>query len=1416
MNTLLRTRTIAQHAAVPYSRAYQTRAFQSRADQIPTRHEYLQHGRLQVRHNHTQTKSESASKKEEVTPEEASPQGWTTRVMSWMGLGGSRRQAQEQEREEAQPREEESHRTSTHPFTEPDTSPSHRHGLDDTTVNADPSMSTTSSSPPTSSSPVPLPEEDDSPTSTPTSTTSTSSSPPPPPTKPSSLVHTRRLTPIYTPSLRPLSAEERRRERERREQAREARQAAKRAKDEAKENARRAKEEALQAMEAGIALDAQVYSTEEARLHAEKQAEWARKREARRRVFESRRAKNDARRERDEVVRMRDEALRVQEMERASASKTAPVASTTGLTTGVTTPTSTTTPTKPPTTRKRKATTPTSPTTTSPATTSPTTTDPPAKRPRGRPRKPPPPPDAPPPPPPGRLRAILSGEPEDRVRVFVKTLNPVHITAADRVDLRPGGRRLLRKPGCRGWNDEGWMVVGGEEEEGVEVRDAEEGVEVGAEESNFAALYEGSSHEDPLAASSTPTTPAYDPTIRGPSLVILHHFEWCKRGIDVTVGPRTRRARVARETMTGGAKQVTKKQPSGPAFPAAEGFFYWYEPPSGSPYGGSGDQAYGGSGDHPYETPSNSGSSYETPSHDDSPYSRPHSLPYSRPHSSPYSRPHSSPYDGPDGPPGIRFRIAPKGVPFEEGVDWVPEAPVSWGGGEVEDGDVHDLVAAQPTRSQPWVMPAWEAVRRYRLFPWLRADGAISPTVDQSARAVLHRDWTIKGLNRRPAQIVNHLLPANLTDADRIRFPGCTAAAVVAGAPYGVADIPLERRRIRAGSTGFLYFDGRVVRFRAAPPGTPFAEGQDVRAGYGRWRLPVPPKLRAAFAERLVREGLPEAKRDRVVESLSGFVQPRKEVGTLDPEKVGEADRLELDGFKYYEVRVKGIKPRAVGVIMRWGAQEGRRAHKGVSLGFPTGTSGFLYLHTETAGGGIHAGLRFRVVPPGEPFSAGHDLERPGGGDIWRLSLRLLAKWHSAAGAALVDAGHIPRDVYAAAQASINAVRLGQGMVLNGDYTEDGQPPLRWRYPSIMRKLRLRNPRMASLRRSGPRRTYPMRRALRLFPPRLPLKQRLERWRVSTLDPAKLTDADRVDVRDARFLRLRVAGTKGTATSTAPDSGGPATTSDEPATSENFIDVRLSTSPHGRFPLNAVGFVYWHDPPDRPPWGGALRFRIAPAGTPFADGVDLMHPTLGIPLEWGVVTLARSVPGAIDALAAAGRIPRGVLVHARAPSNLPRGWARTMTNVRDPVILYLEGLRDVRVLTGDGVAHQLRISSAFRDMRLGKYVYSGWVVARFEHAPEDGRKLRLRIVKLLSAPKLMFADYDGYVPPPREGELVMMNTDTPWEFEYSRQRPFKFPSTLDLFWEEKTCRADYVREVGGEERWMEDWVQGKRGRRKIE
>ncbi|KAL1698854.1 hypothetical protein EV121DRAFT_284511 [Schizophyllum commune] len=547
-------------------------------------------------------------------------------------------------------------------------------------------------------------------------------------------------------------------------------------------------------------------------------------------------------------------------------------------------------------------------------------------------------------------------------------------------------------------------------------------------------------------------------------------------------------------------------------------------------------------------------------------------------------------YEGPDGPPGLRFRLASKGTAFVNGQDWVP-------------GGVDGV---------PWVYPATKAVRHGRLFPWLRADNVLSPAVEASASLALRRSWYKSSLRKAASHIVHHLLPQNLTEADRMCFSGCTAAIAVSGAEYAMPNIELDRRRRRMACHS----------------------------------------KRAAICVLVMGGG--------------GLL-------SLDPTKLKEDDRLDLDGFKYYEA---------------WFCAGVRR-----------------WVVRSAVGGTMSAELRFRLVPPGTSFWDGRDLERAG--RVWRCGLRILCKWQPATMAALADAGHIPRAFYEEARTAVGLSRLHQGFVLEDDYDETGSRPLRWRYPSVIKRLALKDPRAARFRRRGPRVSYQRRVPRYKSPRRLSL---MEHKQVSTLDPSKLTEADRVDARDLRGIVLSV-----------PSGAG---TEDKP------IEVNILAPRTGRFPLDAIGFIYWHDPPNRPPWGGAFRFRVAPPGTAFADGHDLVSPTIGIPYEWGV----------------------------------------------------------------------------------------SWALARFEHNPDDPNRLHLRIQKLLSPPVPRFPDYDGFVPPPREGELVMMNTETPWEYVYDRKRPFEdYATALDLFWTDATCRADYVREAGGEEQWKEEWVQPRRrtrGRKK--
>lgn len=51
----------------------------------------------------------------------------------------------------------------------------------------------------------------------------------------------------------------------------------------------------------------------------------------------------------------------------------------------------------------------------------------------------------------------------------------------------------------------------------------------------------------------------------------------------------------------------------------------------------------------------------------------------------------------------------------------------------------------------------------------------------------------------------------------------------------------------------------------------------------------------------------------------------RGQVSSLDPTKLKEDDRLDLDGFKYYKVRLAGVPTNTPGLVLRWGAQTGRQ-----------------------------------------------------------------------------------------------------------------------------------------------------------------------------------------------------------------------------------------------------------------------------------------------------------------------------------------------------------------------------------------------------------------------------------------------------------------------------------------------------------
>ncbi|KAJ7689787.1 hypothetical protein B0H17DRAFT_1065888 [Mycena rosella] len=281
----------------------------------------------------------------------------------------------------------------------------------------------------------------------------------------------------------------------------------------------------------------------------------------------------------------------------------------------------------------------------------------------------------------------------------------------------------------------------------------------------------------------------------------------------------------------------------------------------------------------------------------------------------------------------------------------------------------------------------------------------------------------------------------------------------------------------------------------------------------------------------------------------------------------------------------------------------------------------------------------------------------------------------------------------------------------------------------------LRNLCWANARKSGP---YIPARYFRLN--RL---EKLESTELHTLHPDRLQESDHVNLSSRLRFLILVAGIP----------------------SEQATYFTYCTNEKGVkaiFPPRSAGFFYYHRPKDLPFTAGAIRFRIAAVSLrTFATGRDLTRLD-GAPWEVPLPTLSKSRPALRelllrDRLVTKAEIEQCMLMfpgrHARAATAL-------LHRFNDPFPVSFDGANYIQTVCG-GEKRRCDVR-VFHEQRVGPpssvYPYSGRALVRFELStlPEHAgsRVAVLRVVKLIDPPKLRIPNYDGYLPPPVEGELV--------------------------------------------------------------
>ncbi|KAJ7138485.1 hypothetical protein C8R43DRAFT_842363, partial [Mycena crocata] len=194
-------------------------------------------------------------------------------------------------------------------------------------------------------------------------------------------------------------------------------------------------------------------------------------------------------------------------------------------------------------------------------------------------------------------------------------------------------------------------------------------------------------------------------------------------------------------------------------------------------------------------------------------------------------------------------------------------------------------------------------------------------------------------------------------------------------------------------------------------------------------------------------------------------------------------------------------------------------------------------------------------------------------------------------------------------------------------------------------------------------------------------------------------------------------------------------------------------------PRRTAGFFYYHRPKDLPFTASAIRFRIAAVNPKtFAKGADLLRPD-GAPWE---VPLSRIIskrsPKLLEQLLR-DRLITDVDLEQSAMV-FPGNRARLLHRFGDLFPISFEGMHYLQIVCGE-THHRLDVR-VFHEQRGGMssavHPYSGRALVRFELStlPEyaSARVVVLRLVKMIDPPTLRLQNYDGYLPPPIEGELV--------------------------------------------------------------
>ncbi|KAJ6500882.1 hypothetical protein C8R45DRAFT_781967, partial [Mycena sanguinolenta] len=248
---------------------------------------------------------------------------------------------------------------------------------------------------------------------------------------------------------------------------------------------------------------------------------------------------------------------------------------------------------------------------------------------------------------------------------------------------------------------------------------------------------------------------------------------------------------------------------------------------------------------------------------------------------------------------------------------------------------------------------------------------------------------------------------------------------------------------------------------------------------------------------------------------------------------------------------------------------------------------------------------------------------------------------------------------------------------------------------------------------------------------------------VSTLDPARLKASDHLDISSLLRYTLRVQSTH--------DNGTPA---------YPMLSYYKHKGASSVFPPRTAGYFYFHRPEDLPCTAGSIRFRIASVNpAKFSRGRDLLRPD-GVPWEVTLPTVSKTRPVLRELLLRDGLVTETELRECQDvfPSRRKTGRAQTLLYRFDqPFSVSFDGSICIQIVIG-AQKYRYRIAAFLEQRTHWSCPYSGKALMRFELSPlpehTANPRIVLRVIKIIDPPKLRIPHYDGYVPRPKEGELV--------------------------------------------------------------